>query len=184
METENKDFSAELDRRLYAHRKKKKKKKRLGIASLSSVMAAVAVILAVLLTGKLLIDQNARKKAAETVSKEDLRMELQQQADASGFRVRLNTAPVSKDGETADWCVINSTENQYDMQVVISTAEGTPLYDSGVLPPGSDALVGEVTQSLSPGSYPAVATAYALDRETGENRGEVTVEITLTVEEP
>lgn len=156
------------------------KGRRLRIAAFCAAAAVLAAV-AVPFAGRLREDADAQKLSEELLSREELRAELQRQADGSQFRVVLNTAPVSGDGKTADWCVANSASNSYDMQVIIQTEDSRELYRSGLISPGAEELEGELVTPLEPGTYPAVAVVYAFDRETGEEAGEVTVDLTLTV---
>lgn len=156
------------------------KGRRLRIAAFCAAAAVLAAV-ALPFAGRLREDADAQKLSEEVLSREELRAELQRQADGSRFRVVLNTAPVSGDGKTADWCVANSVSNSYDMQVIIQTEDSRELYRSGLISPGAEELEGELAIPLDPGTYPAVAVVYAFDRETGEEAGEVTVDLTLTV---
>lgn len=156
------------------------KGRRLRIAAFCAAAAVLAAV-AIPFAGRLREDADAQKLSEEVLSREELRAELQRQADSSRFRVVLNTAPVSGDGKTADWCVANSASNSYDMQVIIQTEDSKELYRSGLISPGAEELEGELATPLEPGTYPAVAVVYAFDRETGEEAGEVTVDLTLTV---
>ena len=151
------------------------------ITVLAVAAAAAAAVAAISMSGRLQEDRNAKKLSEEVRSREELRAELQRQADGSNFRVKLNTAPVSEDGKTADLCVVNSVSNHYDMQVVITTEDGTEVYKSDLLAPGDEELMAKLSNQFQKGTYPATAVAYALDRESGERLGEVTVDITLTV---
>ena len=156
------------------------KGRRLRIAAFCAAAAVLAAV-AVPFAGRLKEDADAQKLSEEVLSREELRAELQRQADGSRFRVVLNTAPVSGDGKTADWCVANSASNSYDMQVIIQTEDSREIYRSGRISPGAEELEGELATPLEPGTYPAVAVVYAFDRETGEEAGEVTVDLTLTI---
>lgn len=190
MDDKDNIMSADLECKLKIRRQQKKKKQRLcmtaGIAAVLLVGVVTVILVAVPLLERTPADENAREMtektaAGEALTREDLQADLQRQADESSFRVQLNTAPVSKDGQTADWCIMNNPSNGYDMQVVISTADGSELYSSEVLAPGGEVLVGSIEGGLPDGSYPAAAVAYAIDRETGQKAGEVTVDITVTV---
>lgn len=194
MDDKDNIMSADLECKLKIRRQQKKKKQRLcmtaGIAAVLLVGVVTVILVAVPLLERTPVDENADENAremteetaaGEALTREDLQADLQRQADESSFRVQLNTAPVSKDGQTADWCIMNNPSNSYDMQVVISTADGSELYSSEVLAPGGEVLVGSIEGGLPDGSYPAAAVAYAIDRETGQKAGEVTVDITVTV---
>lgn len=180
---EESTLSAALEQKLKARRREKRKKRRMTTGIMIAATAAV-VVLGICLTAlirNVVEDRNAKTLSEDTITKEDLRLQLQQQTDESNFRLLINTAPVSKDGQTADWCISNSASNHYNMQVVICREDGTELYTSAVLAPGRDELEGKMTQTQEAGTYPATATAYALDPENGEKIGEAVVDIILTV---
>ena len=74
-------------------------------------------------------------------------------------------------------------ENLWDMEVVITSAQdGSELYRSARLKPGERELSGPLKTTLEPGSYTAVASATAIDPESGETTGTVSADLTLTVE--
>lgn len=166
-------------------RQQKNRKKRCLVTAAIAVMvlagAAVAVLLSQPLMQRKAEDKNAKEMGQQALTAGELSATLQQQADESRFRVLLNTAPVSEDGQTADWCIMNTPSNGYDMQVVISTEDGITLYTGEALPPGGEVLTGPIEGDLPEGTYPATAVAYAIDRETGESVGEVTIDITVTI---
>lgn len=84
--------------------------------------------------------------------------------------------------QVADWYIVNSMENPWDMEVVItSTQDGTELYRSARLKPGEREMSGPLETTLEPGTYVAVATATAIDPKTGETAGTVSADLTLTV---
>ena len=84
--------------------------------------------------------------------------------------------------QVADWYIVNSMENPWDMEVVItSTQDGTELYRSARLKPGEREMSGPLETTLEPGTYAAVATATAIDPETGEKAGTVSADLILTV---
>lgn len=85
--------------------------------------------------------------------------------------------------QVADWYIVNSMENPWDMEVVItSTQDGSQLYRSARLKPGEREMSGPLEPTLEPGTYGAVATATAINPETGETVGTVSADLTLTVE--
>ena len=85
--------------------------------------------------------------------------------------------------QVADWYIVNSMENPWDMEVVItSTQDGSQLYRSARLKPGEREMSGPLETTLEPGTYGAVATATAINPETGETVGTVSADLTLTVE--
>ena len=165
-------------------RQLKNRKKRCLVTAIAVVVlagAAVAVLLSQPLMQRRAEDKNAKEMDQQALTAGELSANLQQQADESRFRVLLNTAPVSEDGQTADWCIMNTPSNGYNMQVVISTEDGITLYTGEALPPGGEVLTGPIEGDLPEGTYPATAVAYAIDRETGEAVGEVTIDITVTI---
>lgn len=84
--------------------------------------------------------------------------------------------------QTADWNISNSIENNFNMEVVVTLEDGSEIYRSSTLTPGQQELTGALSQELSPGTYKALATAYALDRVSGDAVGTVSSEVTIHVE--
>ena len=119
------------------------------------------------------------------LTKEEMRVQIQRAADASSFRFKMNGEPSVKtleDGtQTADLGIINSVENTVDMEVVITLEDGTEIFKSSRLKPGQQELSGELDKTLPQGSYPASATAYALDPGTGKEIGTVRADLTFIV---
>lgn len=185
MEEKKESLTWENECRLPEQKKKKRKrsKVRMAAAMILTVAAITLSLVIVPYARKWMEDKNARKLSEETVTREEIRKELQQLADESAFQVMVNTAPVSLDGKTADLCLINSVANHYDMEMIIQTQDGQEIFQSDILPPGGQVLVGRLTRELEPGSYPAVAVAYAVDRETGERTGNIMVDLVLTVQD-
>lgn len=181
--SQNEQLSMALEERLKKEKSRKKSLPALGAALLSLAIFTVILMAVIRLGRNHSFDENAAIMSTEELSKEALRASLQDQADESMFRVMINTAPVSEDGKNADWCIINSESNSYDMQIVVRTDDSRQLYTSEVLSPGEQILTGSLDESLPQGTYQATATAYAYDRETGEEIGEVNVDIILTVGE-
>lgn len=188
------DLDRELEERLHAGRRRNRKAPRdkppKGRKNILPVLTGLGILIVFVLLvlafignrkGMIPYDDQAEAMAEEALSKETLRQELQDQANGSYFRVVMNTAPVSEDGQSADWCIRNAETNSYDMQVVVTLEDGTKIYQSEILAPGEESLTGELEQTLEAGSYPATGVAHALNRETGEIIGEVTVDLTLTV---
>ena len=92
------------------------------------------------------------------------------------------TGPQTTGPQTADWNISNSIENNFNMEVVVTLEDGSEIYRSSTLAPGQQELTGALSQELSPGTYKAVATAYALDRASGDAVGTVSSEVTIHVE--
>lgn len=92
------------------------------------------------------------------------------------------TGPQTTGPQTADWNISNSIENKFNMEVVVTLEDGSEIYRSSTLAPGQQELTGALSQELPPGTYKAVATAYALDRASGDAVGTVSSEVTIHVE--
>lgn len=185
MEDRKDSLTWENECRLPEQKKQKGKRSKVRMAAAMTLTVAAITLSLVIVpyARKWMEDKNARKLSEETVTREEIRKELQQLADESAFQVMVNTAPVSLDGKTADLCLINSVANCYDMEIIIQTQDGQEIFQSDILPPGGQVLVGRLTGELEPGSYPAVAVAYAVDRETGERTGNIMVDLVLTVQD-
>ena len=115
----------------------------------------------------------------QSVELDEIRSGLQQEADESSFRVKINTKITVDDEGVADLLLSNSAENHYNMQVTITGTSGEEYYKSKELAPGEQILTDTLEQKLSAGEHPATVLFQALDPETGESQGNVTVEITI-----
>ncbi len=159
------------------------------------VLAAVAAA-ALLLSGGLLFMKYGSKKEYDAnairsdmverpLTKEAMRKQIQQAADASSFRFLMNAEPIVKtleNGEqVGEFGIINSVENGADMEVVITLEDGTEVYHVACLKPGQQDLNGTLINKLPEGSYEATAVAYALDKGSGDAIGMVSTELTLQV---
>lgn len=140
------------------------------------------------------MDSNATTQ--KPITQAEMQAQLQKAADESRFRFKINTAPmVTMSGnlesegsdrqslvQVVDWYIVNSMENPWDMEVVITSAQdGSELYRSACLKPGEREMSGQLEITLEPGVYAAVATATAIDPESGETAGTVSADLTLTV---
>ena len=176
------------------HRSRKKVQCRFispNVLAIAAVFAA-ALLLAggMMMAGgrkRFLTDANAVDSAQKPLTKAEMQIRVQQAADASAFRFRINSQPTVKQTEmsgqqSVNWNLSNSIENKFNMEVVVVLEDGTEIYRSGTLTPGQQSLTGTLTQNLSPGIYQAVATAYALDKNTGETIGAVSTDLTISVE--
>ena len=171
-------------------RARQKRKKRIRTAAGLLIFAGVILVIGFLFWGRHGLwkdDPNATTQ--KPLTKAEQQAQLQKAADESRFRFKMNTAPTvtwsadSEEVQEADWYIVNSVENPWDMEVVItSTQDGSQLYRSARLKPGERELSGPLEITLEPGSYTAVATATAIDPESGETAGTVSADLTLTVE--
>lgn len=97
--------------------------------------------------------------------------QLQAQAEASAFRLRIDARPRVL-GNRAELLLENPAENTLSLSVTITLEDGgEALYESGPLAPGTQVLAAELTRSLPPGEHPATALFTAHDPETGEPAG-------------
>ncbi len=122
------------------------------------------------------VSADEKKRSVEL---DEIRRELQKEADGSSFRVKINSYISIDEEGMADLLIANSAENGYNMQVTIKGADGEKYYESEELAPGEQILTDTLERKLSSGEYPATAFFQALDPETGEVQGEVTVDITI-----
>lgn len=116
-----------------------------------------------------------------SLSEEEIQAQLQQNADESGFRVQINTRISVKD-QIADLLACNGIENSCSMILTITGEDGTVYYESGEMAPGDRILQVVLDTAPTAGSHPAVAVFQALDPGSGELLGQVTADVTLTVE--
>ena len=179
-------------------------KKRVLLVLLAVIIAAVLLCIGVKSwvghQGRLAEDASAIDSSQKPLSESEMLKKIQEEADASAFRFKMNSevavtwetsavpnSPEAPSGEssrqTAQWNIINSIENSYNMQVTVTGEDGATLYESRVLHPGEQDLNGLLEIQLEPGTYQAEATAKALDPETEKVLGTVTAELTLHVEE-
>ena len=132
-------------------------------------------------------DPNATTQ--KPLTRAEQQAQLQKAADESRFRFKMNTAPTvtwsadsGGDIQEVDWHIVNSMENPWDMEVVVtSVQDGSELYRSARLKPGEREMSGQLETILEPGTYKAVATATAINPETGETAGTISADLTLTV---
>lgn len=123
---------------------RQKKKKRLMIAAGLLIFAGLMLITGFLFWrrhGPLQDDPNASTQ--KPLTKVEQQAALQKAADESRFRFKMNTAPTVtwsgdlEDEQEADWYIINSMENPWDMEVVITSAQdGSELYRSAPVKTG------------------------------------------------
>lgn len=103
-------------------------------------------------------------------------------AEASYFRIRINSAPAARQGERMPFLIENPKENEENLQVQIYLKDtGETLYVSPILAPGEREAYGMVEQELSPGEYEALAVFSLLD-EDGQEVGSMETAVKLTVE--
>ena len=191
-------------------RRKRRRQNKCRLLEIPAVIIVVLLCMGVLIWGrhgpKHLLDPNAVDNANKPLTEAELLRELQNAADESAFRFKVNSlvtvAPAGAasadqstsipsneaegvqpgSGQIGDWNIINSIQNSCDMEVSITGKDGTALYESRLLHPGEQELTGALKTHLEPGTYEAEAVAKAIDPENGEVLGNVTAEITVTVQ--
>lgn len=203
----------EEQRRTLKSRKKHSQTRKIQVlAVLAAFAAALLLCMGIFLWGRhgprTPYDPNAVDSSQKPLSEEDMLKMLQNAADESAFRVKMNSevtvvqggtagtgedpipsagsetgTPYSGSHQTADWDIINSIENSCNMEVIITGEDGTVLFESRTLRPGEQELTGALQTELAPGTYKAEALAKAIDPDTGEVVGNVTAEIILYVQD-
>lgn len=129
------------------------------------------------------MDPDARPKTTQNRTPEEWSQYLQEQADLSQLRFKVNTAiTVDADG-SADLLLENAAENLTDLQAVLTLSDGTTLYQSDVLPPGGQALLVYLEDPPAQGSHTGTVTIQALDRTSGAVTGQAEMEVTVQVKE-
>lgn len=131
-------------------------------------------------------DANAAPVSSEKpLTPEEIRAQLQAQADESAFRVRINARP-RVTGRRAELLLENPVENTNSLSVTITLNEGgETVFESGPLVPGQQMLTAELTADLPPGEHPATACCSTIDPETGQAVGsQALIDLVLTVETP
>lgn len=200
-------------RTLHRSRKKHSQTKRGKVLAVLAVLtAALLLCMGIFLWGRhgprTPYDPNAVDSSQKPLAEGDMLRELQNAADESAFRVKMNSEVTVVQGgpdrsgaelspaasgkpeaeqssssrQSADWNIINSIENSCNMQVTITGEDGTVLYESRILRPGEQELTGALQTELAPGIYHAEALAKAIDPDTGDVVGNVTAEIILNVQ--
>ena len=95
--------------------------------------------------------------------------------------VGINTAPVATDG-IADWQITNPYGNQYVIHAEVLLQDGTRVFASGSIPPGSMLERGAINPDIKPGEYKATAYILSYSNLTYEYRGAFTVDLNLCVD--
>lgn len=153
--------------------------------------AVVALIAALAVAWVCLNPYDAQQSAIVNASSD-----IQQQIDESTEKSRLwisVASTVSVDAETMECSAVNGDTaisvldnleaNHVDVAYTITLEDGTQVYQSDLIAPGSSIAKPVLTAELAPGSYNAVATAQGFDPVTHQSiGGSVSAEIILSVE--
>lgn len=127
------------------------------------------------------MDPDAQPKTTQNRTPEEWSQYLQEQADQSQLRFKVNTAITVEPDGSADLLLENAAENGTDLQAVLTLSDGAILYQSDVLPPGGQDLLVELTDLPAQGSHTGTVTIQALDRTTGAVTGQAEMEVTIQV---
>lgn len=116
------------------------------------------------------------------LTKDEMKQQLQKQADDSAFRFRMETNPAVHD-DMADLLLENPVENQFDIQVIITLdPSDKTIFKSDILHPGAQLLQAKLKTTLDPGSYDATAHVSILDPSSGKPlQGAMNFALTLDV---
>lgn len=111
---------------------------------------------------------------------ETIRYGVQQKADESMVRFKINTNPVYSNGEV-NWMIENTAQNIGLVQVDV-ILDGEVVYESPTLKPNQKVQVGKVDLShLDQGSYEATAVFNVYDPVTKYKVGNPAVKINLSI---
>ena len=131
-------------------------------------------------------DGKATALNKESIYREQVKEQLQEKADLSGFHFRVSALGRFPDGtrKPGDMFIENPADNQYRMQVIIKEKKtGEELYKSPVLAPGRNVSRFALKKDLPKGTCEAIAYIEAIEG-SGENQkraGRVTSDIRLKV---
>ena len=98
------------------------------------------------------------------------------------FNMSINTSvPVFEDNSAAIG-IRNIESNQYDCIVTVTLDDGTEVYKSGGLAPGSELSMVTLTQDLEPGDYEATAVFEIIEQDEAHTvAGQTASKLTLHV---
>ena len=182
MESGRKDRRRELELEKRKAKRSVRRRRRFLICLIIGVPLALVICgLTVWLTAFNPFDSNASQGRGSTL--EQTRQQLQEEADKSQFRVKVNAEPHFETGDAEGSLFLeNPSANVYNMQAVVTLDEtGEILYESDVLLPGGQRLKVKLNRALPDGEYPATVTATAIDRTTQQPVGEVKTAIVIKV---
>lgn len=130
------------------------------------------------------IDPNATVEDFDKMSEEEIIAALNEKVKEGMITIsmatQVNFADGTSDGELK---ISNDAENIHPQVVEITLAEdGTMLYQSKLIPVGSNIKTGKLLVDLPKGEYPCIATFNSIDEETGSLLGQARAEIKIIVE--
>ena len=126
---------------------------------------------------------NAVEGHLPNMTEEDIREQMQREADKGIFAFKINSRPVFENGDAEGTLRIeNPNHNTYPFVVKIFLSETEEeIYNSGGMLPNHHIDVARLTKVLPKGEHAAMAYIYAYDPETNEYGGKAAVELTLIV---
>lgn len=129
-------------------------------------------------------DPNAALGQLSNKSPEDIQAELNRIVDEGMFNISIAPVVYFADATSeGDIRIENVPNNPYDMQVRITLADtGEEVFTTGIIEPNHHVQTARLSTPLAPGTYPASAVFTALDRQTGDEVGQASANITLVIE--
>lgn len=117
------------------------------------------------------------------LSEDEVREQMQKQADESKLSFKINAEPVFPDGKSAGTLRIeNPNHNVYPFVVeIFLNATGEKIYDSGGILPNHHIDTAKLDKKLGKGSHEAVAHIKVFDPESQEYQGESLVSLNIIV---
>ena len=119
------------------------------------------------------------------MTEDEIREQMQKEADKSIFSFKINSQPLFEDGNDEGTLGIeNPQHNVYPFVVEIFLNEtGEKIYDSGGILPNHHIATAKLMKTLSKGTHTATAYINAYDPETKEYRGKAAAELKLLINE-
>jgi len=126
---------------------------------------------------------NAIQGHLPKMTKEEIKEQMQREADRSKFSFKINSRPSFENGEAAGTLQIeNPNHNIYPFVVKIFLDEtGEEIYDSGGILPNHHINTAKLTKILPKGNYNATAYIQVYDPDTNEYAGQSAVALVLTI---
>lgn len=130
------------------------------------------------------IDSNATVEDFDKMSEEEIIAALNEKVKEGMITISMATQVNFADGTSeGELKISNDAENIHPQVVEITLAEdGTLLYQSKLIPVGSNIKTGKLLVDLPKGEYPCIATFNSIDEETGSLLGQARAEIKIIVE--
>ena len=162
----------------------------LAVLSLIIVVALIVFISMqavnnnVIVSGELFPNSgNAVKGHLPKMTEEEVREQMQREADKSVFSFKINPQPIFMNGSGEGTLNIeNPHHNIYPFVVKIFLDEtGEIIYDSGGILPDHHISTAKLTKVLPKGAYAATAYIHVYDPETSQYSGKSAVELTIII---